>query len=208
MDNFPPNSHKAKETEPREKIKPVTSATTERRKRGLGQKFKGAFFAGSSKDALSVMTEDVVVPAIRDAIRDALRAGIDNLIYGDTRRRGGGGGYSAPWSGQTGTPYVNYGGASKPQQQQTVSKQSRARLQFDSIIVPSREDAVEVIDQMFEILSRQGVVYVAELYALVDIRAEHTDWKWGWTNLRGTKPVPLSRDRGYLLNLPEPEELV
>jgi hypothetical protein len=56
------------------------------------------------------------------------------------------------------------------------------------------------------VLAMYGQVTVAQLYALTGIRAEHTDNKWGWTNLKGAQAVRL-RDGRYLLDLPRPEEL-
>src|SRR5207237_9425618 len=113
MENFPPNSQKAKATEaPREQLKPVTSAKTEgRKKRGLGHKFKDVFFRGSAKDAAEYMVTDVVVPEIRDLLYNAVQSGIDRLIYGEragTRRRP-----PSPLTG-AGPGHVDYAGVSRP----------------------------------------------------------------------------------------------
>lgn len=208
MDQFPANSAKARETEqPREKIKPVTSAKrTEGKRRGLGKQFKETFFSGNGRDAMSYMVEDVVVPAIRDTLHDALRAGLDQLIYGDRARprRGGGGG--VPWASgpQPHIPYNRMNTSAPPQQQpKSLSRRSRARHSFDELIIPTRREADEVIDQMFELLSRYGQVSVADLYELTDIQSSHTDMKWGWVNLRGARALPL-RQGGFILDLPEP----
>lgn len=209
MQDFPPNSQKAKATEaPRVPLKPVTSAETRERKGGLGRKFKQTFFAGNSRDVFGYMVEDVVVPSIRDMFRDALQGGIDRLFYGDRstgRRR-----TSSPLTSQP-LGHVNYGGtptrATAQSQPRTISRQARARHNLDELVIPSRQEAEAVLDQMYEQLSRYGMVSVADLYELTGIRSEHTDMKWGWTNLRGAKAVRL-RQGGVLLDLPEPEPLV
>lgn len=68
-----------------------------------------------------------------------------------------------------------------------------------------RAEAEEVIDRMFELVSRYGSVSVADMYELVGLASTHTDNKWGWTDLSG---AGVSRIRGgYLLDLPEPEPL-
>jgi hypothetical protein len=206
MQDFPANSQKAKETEaPRETLKPVTSAETVRRKRGLGRQFKETFFAGTARDALGFMIEDVVVPAIRDTLHDAMQGGLERIIYGErtsTRPRRS----SQLMTHAPGR--VDYSSISSSQpkaaQQTSLSRRSRARHEFADIVIESRADAQEVIDQMFEQLSRFGFVTVADLHALVDIRPDHTDLKWGWTNLRGAKAVRL-RTGDYLLDLPDPE---
>lgn len=203
MDNFPPNSRKA-EAEPERELKQVTSAETVRRKKGLGRKFKETFFGGSGRDALSHMGEEVVVPAIRDLIYDALHRGLDEIVYGGSRV-----GHRRNTAGTSSTgPRVDYSkiSTSRSAPAHTISRRARARHDFDELIIPSRQDAEEVLDQMFEILSRDGEVTVADLYTLTGIRPDHTDVKWGWTNLRGAKALRL-RQGGFLLDLPTPEEL-
>ena len=87
-----------------------------------------------------------------------------------------------------------------------LSRRSRTRQEFDEIVIQSRQEANEVLDRMYDILSRYGSVAVADLYELTGIQAAHTDYKWGWTDLRGAKASKL-RQGGYLLDLPEPETL-
>lgn len=208
MQDFPSNSKKAKATEaPRETLKPVTSAEAVRRKKGLGRKFKTAFFSGNARDAGEYMVTDVVVPAIRDLIYDAMQSGIDRLIYGERTT-----GRPRPRStSSVATGHVNYAGmsTSAPTQQapqRTLSRSARARHNFADLVIPSLQEANEVLDRMFDVLSRDGWVTVADLYALTDIRPDHTDVKFGWTNLRGARAVRM-KDGNFLLDLPEPEAL-
>src|SRR3954454_8738018 len=149
MQDFPPNSRKATETEPREEIKPVTTAETVRRKRGLGRKFKETFIAGSGKDAVAYMVEDHIVPEIRDMLINALQGGIERLFNGDrsTRPRPGRGSWM---TSQTG--HVNYQAmstSSKPSTPRTISSKARARHAFDELIIPSKSEANDVLDRMY-----------------------------------------------------------
>lgn len=204
-DDFPPNSNRVRQPEPMEKIKPVASATAVKRKRGLGRQFKETFFSGNGRDVFSYMVEEVAIPRIRDMFHDAMQSGIDRLIYGETRRPH----RSSSPIGMSNVGHVNYRGMSTSPTSSpggVLSRQARARHDFDDLVIASVQDANEVIDQMFDILSRYGSVTVAHLYELTGIQSSHTDMKWGWTNLRGAKAVPL-RQGGYLLDLPRPEEL-
>lgn len=158
--------------------------------------------------AAEYMAMEVVVPAIRDTVFDALHGGLNQLMYGDTRHRRG----STP-PAYSNVGQVNYQGMSSPTNSRTrapaprmLSRQSRAQQAFDDIVIPTRTEAETVLDQMFEILSRYDMVTVAELYEMTGIQSGHTDHKWGWTNLRGAK-VSRLRSGGYLLELPEPEAL-
>lgn len=215
MQEFPSNSQKAKaQTEAHTPVTPVTSAEGGRRKRGLGRQFKQTFFEGSSRDAVGSMVEDVVVPTIRDMIAEGFHALIDHMVFGDRPRA-----YrrSAPSSMPTsGYGQVSYNQYSQPQTKpsngtppRSLSRQARARHDYGDVIIPTMDEANEVLDRMYDIVSQYGVVRVSDLFGLTDIRAEHTDEKWGWTDLRGSKAVGRGRSRGggYVLVLPEPQPL-
>jgi hypothetical protein len=207
MQEFPPNSQKAR-TRPEEpkKIERVTSVEAVRRKKSLGKQFKSTFIEGNAKTAFEYMFTEVMVPAVRDMIFDALQSGIDKLIYGESRRRRG-----VPSSyGPIGhVAYNRMGGpprSDKPPSPRMLSRQARARHDFDGIEIPSRQEAEEVLERMFDILSRYGSVPVADLYELTGIQSSHVDHSWGWTDLRGSKAIRL-RSGSYLLDLPDPEPL-
>lgn len=204
MQDFPPNSRKARETEPREPIKPVTSAQKAERRNGLGDKFKRTFFSGTGREAMGSVVEDVVVPTIREMISEGAHFIIDSLIFGE--RSGPRHRHRAVNEVNVGR--VDYAGISRPKTtaQRSVSRRSRARHDFADLVISTKAEANDVLDIMYERLSRYGEVSVADLYELTDVQSTHTDMKWGWTNLRGAQARPL-RQGGYLLDLPTPEEL-
>lgn len=207
MQDFPANSQMAKETAaPREPLKPVTSATTGgKRKRGLGRQFRSTFLGGSARDAGEYMVSDVVVPAIRDMLYDALQSGLDRLIYGERASTKRSNSIVSPNLG-----HFAYESISKPtkatQQHRPLSKSSRARHNLAELIIPTKAEANEVLDQMFEILSQSGDVSVADLYTLTGVRPDHVDIKWGWYSLKGSRAV-RRRQGDFVLDLPEPEAL-
>lgn len=212
MQDFPPNSHRAKtQPEPPKKIERVTSAEVVRRKKGLGRQFKETFIGGDAKMAMQYMMIEVVVPAVRDTMIDALQGGIEKLIYGDDRPRRGSRSAPSAYPNPGHVAYNRMGPSvpprsAPPSSQNALSRRSRARHDFDDIVIPSRPEAEEVIDRMFDLLSRYGSVRVADLYELTGIAGTHTDHKWGWTELRGARAARL-RSGGYLLELPEPQPL-
>lgn len=209
MQDFPANSRKAKDRaeEPLEdeqrRVEQVTSAGAKVRKRGLSRKFKETFVVGTARGAVEYMVVDVVVPAIQDTLIDALQGGIERLIKGEGRRRSSGG-----MSRYSDVGHVNYAGMSsnKPSTPRTLSQKSRARHDFGEIVIVRREEAEDVLDRLYEELSRYGRVTVAVLYELTGIQSSHADQNWGWTALRGAK-IRTLRGGGYLLDLPDPEPL-
>lgn len=75
----------------------------------------------------------------------------------------------------------------------------------DEIIVSTRKEGEEVLDNLGDILREYGQVSVADFYDLVGIPSEYTDNKRGWKELRYTG---LHKSRyGYTFSLPDPIEL-
>jgi hypothetical protein len=201
---FPPNSEISKKGKSQEKnIVPVVSSGAVRRKKSLRKQFSETFVAGDLRTAVRYVAFDVLLPTAKDMVVESFTQGIEKLIFGDSRRRGS----TSPQAGPTG--YVSYnrysmgGRSSGPSR--TISRQARARHDFDEIILDDRVEAEEVIDKLFELVSRYESATVADLYELIGLGSTHTDHKWGWTDLHGSG---VTRIRGgYLLDLPEPEPL-
>lgn len=201
---FPPNSETSKRGKVEAKnIERVTTSDVKTRKKSLRKQFSETFVAGDTKSAIQYVIFEVLLPAAKDMIVEAGAQGIEKLIFGDSRRRGG----RVPQAGATG--YVSYNrmsGAVRPAgTDRILSRQARAGHNFDEIILDQRAEAEEVIDKLFEVVSRYGAATVADLYDLVGLAPTHTDHKWGWSDLHG---AGVSRVRGgYLLDLPEPSPI-
>lgn len=212
MDEFPSNSHKTKaapeeNTEPAKKIEQVTTGVVVTRKKPLGKRFVETFFGGDTKGVMNYVMIDVLLPAAKDMIADAVSQGIERMIFGEARstsRRTGvrPGGHSS---------YVSYNRFAPNNQQsrreepRNISRRSRASHDFDEIILATRVEAETVIDRLFDIISRYEQATVSDLYELVGVSGNFTDEKYGWTDIRGATVVRTRN--GYLLDLPKPEQL-
>jgi len=199
---FPPNSEASKRIQQeKENLEQITKGQAIRRKKPLRKKFSEVFIAGSAKTAIGYAIWEVLLPAAKDTVVEVITQGVERLFFGESRRRGS----TAPPSGPTG--YVTYNRISQgphrmSSPQRALSRQARSRHDFDEIVLESRTDAEEVIDRLFELVSRYESASVADLYELVGLASSHTDHRWGWTDLRGAG-VSRARD-GFLLDLPEP----
>lgn len=202
MESFPPNSEKSKAARAAPKrVEQVTSAGSVRRRRQpLGKQFRHTFFNGDSRSAFEYMIVNSVVPAMKDMMLDAVNAGFERLIFGDHRP-----GRRSPTAGPLG--YVAYNRMQQrgpePRAQTQLPRPSRMRHAFDEIVISSRQEAEEVLDQMYDVISRYDAVTVADLYELTGLESSHADQKWGWEDLRGSS-VGRVRGGGYLLELPDP----
>lgn len=211
MTEFPANSDKARrgseipQDPTREKrVEQVTSASAERRKPRMGRKFKETFVGGSARGAVEYMVVEVVVPAIQDTLIDAFQGGIERLIRGEGARVRRG---STPTYSSLGRVNYQSMSSSKPPTSRAMSQQSRARHDFGEILIQNRAEAEEVLERLYDELSRYNEVTVAVLYELTGIQSSHVDHRWGWKSLRGAKVLGRPRLGGYLLDLPEPEPL-
>ena len=136
---------------------------------------------------------DVLVPAVKKAISDIVRDGIDMILYGEAsgKRKPG-----------TNSTYVSYNKCSYPREYDRREPQrTRGGYNPDDIVLETRGEAEEVLARMDELIDLYGQVSVADLYDLVGKTCEYTDNKYGWTNIRNAEPVRV-RD-GYLLKMPK-----
>jgi len=203
---FPPNSEASKRGKVNDKnVERVTSGNVVRKRKSLRKQFADVFVGGNAKIAIQYAVMDILLPAAQDTVIETLQQGIEMLFKGDVRRR-----YRGSTPPQTG-PYGNvaynrisqpYGGSRLPSAQRAMSRLARARHNFDEIVLDDRSEAEDVIDRLFDLVSRYESATVADLYELVGLSATHTDHKWGWLDLQG---AGVSRVRGgYLLDLPDP----
>ena len=212
MEEFPSNS---KATPP--KTTPVRTTTSEERhesrvsgpiiqnevtvkKPSIGRRAKEFFTGRNAKIAGGVVLGSVILPALRDMMSEAIRAGSNQIIYGDAgaRRATGTGGIV---QNNQRIMYNHMGTTTQPvapQQQGMVPNRHSRR--FDDLIFAVRTDANEVLDRMYDILSQYGEVSIKDLCVMINKQSEFTDNRWGWKNLHGSD---VRRDGdGFLLVLP------
>jgi len=214
----PTNSHKSKDYTLRpEKIQPnaepkkvekVVEGTVLRRKKPWGRRFLDSFVGGDLQTVRSYIVMEVLLPAAKDTVADVFSQGIERMLYGEARSTSRRTGYRPG----VGPSYVNYNRATpspiRPGARDDVrnpTRRARATHDFDEIILKTRVEAEEVIDRLFDLVSRYNSATVADLYDLVGATGNYTDDKWGWTDLRGAGVTRIRA--GYLLDLPKPEPI-
>lgn len=198
MDNYAPNSRRFKEqqkteSEERKKVEKVVTGKVKTKKKGELHKLTDVFISEDATNVKSYIIMDVLVPAVKKAISDIVRDGIDMLLYGDTRKSGR----------SSSASYVSYRDYSNRDRRDDRRRESRTRsgYSYDDIILETRGEAEEVLTRMDELLDTYGMVSVADLYDLVGKTCNYTDNKYGWTNIRNSEPIRC-RD-GYMLKLPK-----
>lgn len=201
--DFPPNSRRSKETARKEeKVSPIVQGKVVRRKKPMGKRFSEVFMVGDGSSVGRYVMLEVLLPAFRDMVADAVREGTEKLIFGDSRpgrrptRPGGMAGYTNYNKPTRTSPSRD----PRPQ----MSRQARSRHEFEEVLLDTRREADEVLERMGNFIEKYDVVTVAELLELVGETPAYTDDKWGWTRDEfATARVQYVRG-GYLLDLPKP----
>jgi len=197
MDDYKPNSHRFREgqveaTEERKKVEKVVKGNVKIKKKNEIRKFADVFVSEDASNVKSYVLLDVIVPGVKRIVWDVFTGGLKMFLFGE---RG-----VAEKDRKSRVSYNDY--YDKDNSRRSGSEiRTRNRFDYDEIIIPSRGEAEDVMDHMYDILNRYEVVRVLDLYDMLDVTAPFTANRYGWTDLRGSKIVPVRE--GYLLKLPK-----
>ena len=197
--DYAPNSHKSKEEKAltevpeRKKLEKVVTGKVKTKKRNEISKLGEIFIAEDARNVKSYILMEVLVPAVKKAISDIVRDGIDMILYGESKGR----------RSSVSSSYVSYRDYSRRDDDRDRFRDSRTRTGYshDDIVLETRGEAEEVLSRMDELIDTYGVVSVADLYDLIGKSCEYTDNKYGWTNIRNAEPIRVYN--GYMLKLPK-----
>lgn len=195
--NLPANSNKDR------RLKKVVQGTATTRKPSLAKKFGETFIAEDVSNVKNYLFFDVLVPAIKDTIVNFVTNGINAVIYGDTRPRQSR--FNQPYGNRSYTSYSSY---SRPQSRPEGSFRPGREMRYSQEkepIVESRYDADLVLEELNNCICEYDQATVGDLYDLLGFDPDHTDYKWGWTDLSSAtvRKVP----GGWLIDLPRPQRL-
>ena len=205
--NLPANNHKYNKEMPERRLSKVVQGNVTTRKKSLGKKFGETFLAEDMKSVGDYLLFDVLVPAVKDTIVNIVTNGINAFVYGDTRPAQKSR-FSAPYGSGRSIGYTSYSSYSRPRQPEGSFRSGRdsGYLQDSKEpILDSRMDAVSVLDELNDCICEYDQATVGDLYDLMGFDSEHTDYKWGWTDL-STATVRKVR-QGWLIDLPKPSKL-
>lgn len=84
-------------------------------------------------------------------------------------------------------------------------RNGRGPSSHEELIVETRAEAHEILDGLFELLSKYQVVTMRDLLSMCGESHTNTDEDWGWYDLRGARAHKIRE--GYLIDVPRPEPL-
>lgn len=189
MENYPSNSHKAREEVAEKKVEKVVSGKTSTKKKSGIRKLSDTFLSEDVSNVKSYIFSEVLLPAAKKLVSDIITNGTNMLLYGEIKNKKGN------------SSKVSYSRYYDDRSRDYRSPVVRNNFDYDEIIFETRGDAEAVLDAMYDILNQYKVVSVAELYDLASITTHnYTCNNYGWVDLRGSSVVRV-RD-GYILKLP------
>lgn len=213
--DYASNSHKARDErskpEKPEIVKVVTGEVVEKPK-STWRKFKDIFLGGDMKTSARFVVADVILPDLRNLLWDSISRGSERIIFGEGRRARRSTDYRPSRTVYNATPLW------QEPSREIVARPRRPMLpdqppggfrpeRYDrnEIILASRSDAENVVEELLDTIQKYQVVTLADLYDMLGRPSAHTDNRWGWTYLNNVEIRQISS--GYLIDLPQPEPI-
>lgn len=198
MEDYKPNSYKHKEEERKKdlaskKVQKVVTGNVKIKKKSEAKKFAEVFVSEDVSRVKDYIFMDVLVPAVKKAISDIVRNGIDMILYGES---------GVSKKGNDAASKVSYRSYYDSPSTRTSRRETltRSTYNYDDVILESRSEAEAVIEQMDEIIMTYGFVKVADFYDLTGITGSFTDNNYGWTDIHTAQVIRVSD--GYKIKLP------
>lgn len=205
---------KQEEVQDKPKYENVLNTQPVKKKKGLmGRLVTGIVGPEGLPGIGSYVSEEIIVPAIKNIIEDAVTSGIGMILHGDSRR-------GAPRSYTRHNPnrYMTYGGSPRPttnytsrytsmqpepQQRNLQSRGSSRGL--EDFIIENREDASYILVTLTEHADMYGSVSIADYYDLIGQPTEYTDNNYGWTGESILHAHVRPTRGGHVIKFPNPE---
>ena len=206
LNQYRGNSNASKQNDIPEREPMQVVASGRKVPQSAGRKFLSEFIADDIHNIKDYILWDVLLPAIKNAISDTVTNGIDMLLFGQTRTRGGNTvkritPYSSLYSNNvSGNRVVKY---NEPVQDRRP--RSLGGYSYQEVVLATRPEAEDVLAQMRLYLDRYGVVSVGDLYGAVGEVPDMIDNKWGWSDLSGACVQRCSD--GFILRMPRVESI-
>lgn len=202
-------------TTEKKELKQVVSVQPKKVKKGLiGRLVSGVLGPEGAAGIGEYVNEEIVKPAIKNIIVDAVTSGINMIMYGERGGRPGGGygsGYRSygtrPGGGYSSRP-TNYTSRYTSQQPEPVDRRANvrgSRYVVEEYVIEDRYDAASVLTTLTEHADMYDNVSVADYYDLIGVPSQYTDNQYGWTIDSISRATIIPVRGGYIIKLPPVE---
>jgi len=195
------------------RVKKVVSGNVVKKRKPLGVQFKEMFASEGEQTFLDYLINDVGIPMVQETIititstvLDGFKTGIEERITGgrsesrSTRTTSYGTGRRVDYNAQYRSPVTRPGvRISAPAPRMTIRRSNRV----EDIFLETREDGLDVIEELQGKIDGFGHCTVADLYACVGVDIKTTDEAWGWDSLEDARVRRLATGQ-FQLVVPRP----
>ena len=207
-DKYPSNSFKTQEQQEavkaskdsdipeKKEVRKVTNARVQ--KQGLVKRLAKSIITDSIETAKERAIEDIIVPGFKALIFDTITEMFDVMLFGGGGERRYGGSRR-----QEKTSYSDY--YDKGSRRGNRGDRREVSYEPDEIIVDTRTEARNALDELDYTIHKYGQASVADFYDIVGVTGDWTDNQYGWTNLRGASIKPVRN--GFMIMLPRTQAL-
>jgi hypothetical protein len=186
------------EVETKKKVEPVISYIPSEGKKSGWSSFFGGFFKKDIPQVATYVVKDILVPAFKDTVAKMIKNSIDMMLFGETRSSG-----SGKYYGLTNSYSAYY-------QERDILPMGPVRSVSEGEVrylpLRSEEDVKKVLYSLRECFERYGQISKGDYYDAVKVRAEFTDYNWGWRTLRGIDYIEEAPDR-WVIIFPRAEQI-
>lgn len=189
MNNYQPKINKpTNEKLPEKRVEKVVTGAVRTKKKSEFKKLTDVFLAEDMDRVKTYILFDVVIPGVKKAIQETINA----VLWGEGSRT----------TSNTPAGKFNYHASYNNANNRQSNIRTRDTYGFENITFDNRGDAEQVLDCLADLIQRYQIASVADLYDLCGMTCDYTDYKYGWTDLRG---ADVLRDRGhFFIKLPKP----
>jgi hypothetical protein len=151
------------------------------------------------------VNEEIVKPAIKNIIFDAITSAASMAMYGDKR---GPNRHHTSYNGRR-EPYrpnTNYSSSYNGTPERAPERIVRApRAGIEEYVIEDRNDASRVLITLTEAADMYGSASVADYYDLIGAPSKHTDHDYGWVHDSIMRATILPVRGGYVIKFPPVE---
>ena len=187
-------------------VKKVIKGNASFAKPSLLRRIKNTFISDDASNVGSYIVDDIIIPSIQDGIMNSIISAA-TMIFG--RGRGPAGYYRsynnvsrASWrqpDRYDNTPYDRYG-----YRRDDRGSDYRSTRSYRDVELESYEDMLEVIQELYSLLDRYGMVRVSDYFSAAGLTGEFTDNQWGWNDLPPRLAPRRTMSGRWTVDLPRP----
>lgn len=192
--DMPKNDFNTTPGEPKKKFDKVVKGKVTLKEQNDIQKIANDFLAEDLKTVKDRIIADYLIPMLKNGLCSIFNSAINIALWGDDRSRS-----SSANSSRQRNSYDRYYQDGQNNRPGTPGRPARTLQNLDFEV---RCDAEDTLNEMYDALRQYKQVSVGDLWDMMGVSNESTDYNYGWYNLDGSyvKGIP----GGYRLVLPRP----